>query len=356
MAIVDWPTDRDFFPANFQVSADVPTSAWRSPYTGTRETVNHGADRILCIVSLPPCRAAAAARREALIGQLVSTGDTVRFPMFHRRQPRGTFGGSPTVSGAVAAGARSITVAGYTAPPNRLAYPIAIDNAAWIKTTGVTVTANYASAPDGLPGLADRVQYNGTGTSDNFRVYGSAGGDIAIPASGVQVVCSVYLTANTGTPTVLIANNLGNYTTCALNVTWQRFSVVGTGNGASVAQILLYSNTADNAAWDISMYGAQIETGATPTAFSIASLAAGDFIGVGGNLLQVAYAGATEGGAGLMTVPLARPVQKAISNGAAVSWDAPTGLWQLEAESMAFDYSAPVLQGGIALPFRQVIA
>jgi len=356
MATQDWPTDRAFAGAEVRPGADVPKSTFRGFYTGNRGTTSHLADRLTCEVLLPPCKHRAdAARREAFFMGLVSTGDWVRFGMPHRPQPRGTFGGSPTVSGAVAAGARSITVTNYTAPPNRLLFPTAIDNAVWTKATGVTVTANYASAPSGLPGMCERVQYNGTGTAGSFRLYQAATGDLAIPAAGQQVVCSTYLTAFSGTPTVRIGNNLGGFTSCTLNSNWQRFSVAGTGNGSTALQILLYSNTADNAAWDIGMYGAEVEPGTTPTDYSIASLAAGDFIGVSGNLLQVAYAGATEGGAGLMTVPLLYPVQKAISSGAAVAWNAPTGTWQLDTDGLELDYSPGNIQGGIAVPFRQVV-
>lgn len=353
MATQDWPTDRAFMGATFTLGADVPKSVFRGFYTGNRETLSHLADRLTCIVTLPPCRSKAdAARREAFCMGLVSTGDWVRFPMPQRAAPVGAIGGSPTVSGAVLAGARSLTLTNFLSLPNRLPFPSAIDNAAWTKTTGVTVTANYASAPAGLPGMAERVQYSGAGSAGSFRVYEAAAGDLSVPAAGQQVVCSVYLTAPTGTPTVRIANNLGNFTTCALNANWQRFSVAGTGNGSTALQLLLYSNTADNAAWDISMYGAQAETGATATALAIGSISAGDFFGVGGNLLQVAYPGAT--GNDTMTVPLLYPAPKAISSGAAVTLTAPTGTWELDTDGLQLDYTAGVIQQGIALPFRQV--
>lgn len=86
-----------------------------------------------------------------------------------------------------------------------------------------------------------------------------------------------------------------------------------------------------------------------------ATLAAGDWIGVGGNLLQCAYTGATANGSGAMSVPLVLPTQKAISAGAAVSYTAPTGVWQLEDEGMQLDYSPAGIQAGIAIPLLQVI-
>lgn len=86
-----------------------------------------------------------------------------------------------------------------------------------------------------------------------------------------------------------------------------------------------------------------------------ATLAPGDWIGVGGNLLQCSYAGATANGSGAMTVPLVLPTQKAITATAAVAYVAPTGVWQLDDDGIQLDYSAPVIMGGIAIPLLQVI-
>lgn len=86
-----------------------------------------------------------------------------------------------------------------------------------------------------------------------------------------------------------------------------------------------------------------------------ATLLAGDWISVNGNLLQCAYANATADGAGAMLLPLVLPTQKAITAGAAVEYTGPTGVWELEDSGLALDYSAPVIQAGVALPLLQVI-
>lgn len=86
-----------------------------------------------------------------------------------------------------------------------------------------------------------------------------------------------------------------------------------------------------------------------------ATLAAGDWIGVSGNLLQCAYMGVTADGSGAMSVPLVLPTQKAISAGAAVSYTAPTGVWQIEDAGLQLDYSPAGIQSGLALPLLQVI-
>lgn len=86
-----------------------------------------------------------------------------------------------------------------------------------------------------------------------------------------------------------------------------------------------------------------------------ATLLAGDWIGVGGNLLQCAYAGAVANGAGAMSVPLVLPTQRAITAGAAVSYVAPTGVWEMDDAGLQLDYSPASVQGGIAIPLQQVI-
>ena len=56
-----------------------------------------------------------------------------------------------------------------------------------------------------------------------------------------------------------------------------------------------------------------------------------------------------------MSVPLVLPTQKAITAGAAVAYSSPTGVWQIDTDGLEIDYSAPVIQGGIAIPLLQVI-
>jgi len=200
MATIDLPTSSAFAGAMFSLSVNVSASAYTGFFTGVTTKVSHLADRLRATLTLPPCRAADAAQREALFLALLSTGDLLRMPMPHRLQRRGTLAGSPTVNGNHAAGVRTLSVS------------------------------------------------------------------------------------------------------------------------ATSSQTLL----------------------------------AGDWISVGGNLLQCGYAGAVSI-ASVMSVPLVLPTQRAITTGAAVAYVAPTGLWQLDTDGLQIDYSAPVVQGGIALPLLQVI-
>lgn len=115
MATLDWPTTEEFKPQGVRWGVSAPRSAWRAFYTGQRQSVSHLADRLRCTLWLPPAwNTVQSARREAFLVSLASTGDWVRFGHFQRKVPSGTARGTMTLSGAVAAGARSIVIAGAT--------------------------------------------------------------------------------------------------------------------------------------------------------------------------------------------------------------------------------------------------
>ena len=92
-----------------------------------------------------------------------------------------------------------------------------------------------------------------------------------------------------------------------------------------------------------------IDTSGTPT------LVGGDMLGVGSQLLMVGYAGAT-GVAGVITVPLALPLRAAVSAGAAVTWDKPTGTFQIVGVAPEFSYQAPGHQMGLEVMLAEVYA
>lgn len=93
------------------------------------------------------------------------------------------------------------------------------------------------------------------------------------------------------------------------------------------------------------------------TAAPNVTLLPGDFLAVGTNtLLMIGPPGATANGSGAMpSVPLAMPLPVSVAGAAALIWDSPKGLWEIDADQVQMDYSAPVIQEGVAIPFRQVI-
>ena len=87
-----------------------------------------------------------------------------------------------------------------------------------------------------------------------------------------------------------------------------------------------------------------------------ATLSAGDVLGVANQLVQVAYGGAVADGAGAMVVPLVLPLRRALSSGAAVEWDKPTGTFQILSLDPTFDYAAPAMQMGLSVELAEVYA
>lgn len=85
-----------------------------------------------------------------------------------------------------------------------------------------------------------------------------------------------------------------------------------------------------------------------------ATMIGGDALGINGQLLLTAYAGVTANGSGVMSLPLVLPIRAAISNGAALTWNAPTATWQLAADSIDFGYSSYSLQDAMQVVLREV--
>lgn len=84
-----------------------------------------------------------------------------------------------------------------------------------------------------------------------------------------------------------------------------------------------------------------------------ATLVAGDMLGIGTQLLMVDYAGATANGSGVMDVPLVLPLVQAVAVSDAVTWSAPTGQFQMVADSLMLSYLGRRNQARLELSFIQ---
>lgn len=121
------------------------------------------------------------------------------------------------------------------------------------------VTPNYALAPDGTM-TATRLQMNKTGGTFT-RVQQNAAG------TGAHVF-SVWMKNNlSGTVNVGLRVE-GTGLNCAVTPTWQRFQLPWTAASTLSCQILLYDSIAGNdETADISIWGAQCETGSYATSY-----------------------------------------------------------------------------------------
>ena len=129
---------------------------------------------------------------------------------------------------------------------------------------------------------------------------------------------------------------------------WIRMSVPGRIAPAGTARgTILAVGAAVAGATSLAVDGISPSTG---------TLIGGDILAVGTNtLLMVAYAGCTASG-GAATIPLVSPLPVALADNAPVTWSTPKGLWELDEDGLQLDYSAPVVQAGVAIRLRQVIS
>ncbi len=377
MAIIDWPTSRAFAGAQFSLGLDVSESGFTGFLTGNRTRRSNLADRLRGMLTVPPAfDAQGGALREALMFGVRSNGDLLRMGMPHRKVPGGTLRGSPTVSASALAGARSFSITGALAGVNLLT------------NGGFEIDTNSDGIADGW-----ETYNNGTSTGDARslvagntsptaqRLFASTLGPASSDLVGIRRITpqpvtagatyslSADFTANVSTFEVELyvdwLNSGGGVISAsrqswAAPMGWTRRELPGIAAPAGAVTAHIYAwmhQAASGSNFQAYVDNVQFEPGAVATPYAgLPTLQGGDFLAVGGNLLHVAYAGATLNDAGAGTVPLTLPLQKPLASSAAVTWNAPTGLWELDDDGLQLDYSAGVLQGGFAIPLRQVIA
>ena len=149
---------------------------------------------------------------------------------------------------------------------NLITYSEDYSGGSWVKTGGVTVTANDATAPDGTT-TADRVDYDGSASSGSYRIYTTPGTTV----NGTKYITSIWMKSDTPVTVRLSGNGTasgGAIIICNVTTEWQRFSTNGgTGNGTTSIQHLIYSNTSSNASFSIYVWGSQMEIGTFTTSY-----------------------------------------------------------------------------------------
>lgn len=373
MAILDWPTGDEFKPMQpLALGFSTPKSAFVGAYTGERQAATRAADRMVMEMVLPPCRGAAARRRAAWLASLASTGDWVRMPAWSQRYPLGTIGGSPTVNGAVTAGARSIALANVLSRPNLL-----FSSGFEIDTNADGLADGWTQYSTGTTGTITRSRVAGNGSTwaqrfDATGLGGTAADQVGLRYSadaGVTAGLSYALSADTRDNGLPVRVHIDWFNVSAVFISsstavfsssgsvWTRRSVVGVAPaGAVVAKLYVWMEARPGGAGAaaIEIDDVQFEQAAAATGYAgLPTVRAGDVIAVGGNLLMVGPNDATLTDAGAGAVNLVAGAPRAISNGAAVTYMAPTGVWQLDTlEAPPAEWGA--VQAAVSLIWRQV--
>jgi hypothetical protein len=147
---------------------------------------------------------------------------------------------------------------------NRLLYSQELDNAAWTKVLGVTVSANADTAPDGST-TADLVTFT---TTNGNRIEQDSG---VAAVDGVTWTGSIWLK---GSGTISIATStttgVGGSTepTITLTSTWTRYTATVTLAGGATGNVrFMIIWRTGRTATEVTTWGAQLETGSTATAY-----------------------------------------------------------------------------------------
>jgi len=377
MDISDWPVSDALRPITpLRVGVNVPKSGFKGFYTGNRETSPHLADRMTLQVTLPPCTSAQAAEREAYLFGAISRGDAFRFGAHHRPVNSGTLRGSPTVASNALAGARSITLAGAAGRNLLTGGSFEVDTDAngvgngWAaegfgtfgSLTPERVPVGPSAAPNGT--YVQQLVASGLGSTGSDKCGFSQ--SVAFPANTAFALQASF---QSDPPTNLVASLQINWTGGSgfISASAQDWPMTAghtvrmlTGTSPSGATgctvyVLLKQTSGSTISAGFNIDAVQLEAGAAHDFERAASLLAGDFLSIGGNLLHIGYAGSVANDAGAMTVPLTLPLQKPLTAGAAVTASSPQGVWDLDLDGIDLDYLSTWMQDGVTLPFIQRI-
>lgn len=375
MSTLDWPTSRYFMGATFSLMLDVSESAYTGFLTGNRTKTSNLADRLRAMLTLPPVlESQAGAARESFLMGVRSGGHYIRHGMPHRKMPAGTLRGSPTVASNAAAGARSFSIEGATSLANLLqGSGFEVDGNSDGLADGWTAygggsngTVTYSRVAGLYSTWAQQVQASAWGSTSSDQVgvrqtsavTVSAGSSYTFAADAADsgLTMRLYIGWYTGAMSFVSASQQSFATSSG---GWLRRSLTATCPvGASKALCYVWGESAAGGPVAANFYcdNVQFERGSSGTTYAAyPTLMGGDWLGINGNLHQVAYAGANLNDIGAGTVTLSLPLPKALTAGAAVSWSAPTGVWELDDDGLQLDYSAGIVQAGIAIPLRQVV-
>lgn len=348
MAIYDWPDTRTFIPGTAELRVvDNTQRALESPMSGYVQTL-----------SMPGARwgwgldfaAHALAERDALEGFLLRLSGRqhrVRLWDLKRPRPRGTIATTGVTLGATAAPfAALLTLAGCRAAPNLILGNFDVDSNldgvadGWFGVnSGTSVSGVTYSASPGVGGTA--AQYVEAATLGPSSA-GQAGvrSDVVAVAAGRQYSFSADIDANySSTIGIRLSIAWHNAADAFISsdsavspgpIGWARRTLTSTAPaGAERAYLYVWMEGAGTAltAPHISIDQAQFEQGSA-TAFSgLATMEAGDWIGLANGQLVRCVSSATALASGAMTIEVRHMLRSAVASGSAVTLEKPTALY-----------------------------
>lgn len=337
-----------------------------SPFGGNEQVFDRLNDRWMCYLTLPEAYPEEAAAIEALVNSFRGQLNTANLWHFARPVPVGTLRGSLYTNASAAKGASAIQVQARRGRVNLVAYSEQAGNSAWTKFA-TTVTDNVGTAPDGTTTL-DRVTATLAG--------GAIHQDHAVPGTSTCVLSWVFKKDPAAVNEIQIraswfAGGATQFVYCVLNPQTGAFMNSGssgaillaagvvdlgggfyrgyvTGTGTDAGNTLVQTAMFVQALGYVDVWGVQLEESAELSDYqrvadastfdqvdyaqASKTLLAGDMIGAGGLLLQVAEDVTTDANA-TATVSIVNRLRTAIAADAVVTWDKPTAPFRLLASS-----------------------
>lgn len=347
MPTIDWPTA--LLPQGCQLVLRKSGLQFASPFNGTTQALDFVAERWVLSVNLAQKLSTAPGAVSSFCNQLAGGVNRVRaWPFGHNGatgMPIGTLRGTPTLGVAAARGDTTLQLTGCTGRNLLNGGSFEIDTNAdgladgWLAYAAGTVGSVSSVLVSGGQHGAKRQRRSATGlgaaSSDRVglaRVVGVTSGNryamsayVALATGAAaqgQIYFDWYASADATTGFLTSSSTAFSLTNTLTRQVLTAAAPVGALSCKSYiwAQALV---TGPGLA-DFDVDAVQFESAASASEFDGgATLLADDYIGVGGQLFQVA-ADCTANDAGAMTVPLVNRVRGTIASGSAVTWHKPT--------------------------------
>jgi len=338
MSTFDWPDA--LVPQSCSMPLRKAGLQFQSPFNGAVQAVDFVAERWVLSANLAQMSSRNPRGVGALLNQLAGGVNRVRAWPFHTKGvPRGTLRGTPTLGTAAARGDTTLTLAGCTGT-NLLQYSSfeidadvnSVGDGWQVGSSDGARTHTVSRVPTLGAVHGTKTQYvridSVTSGADSFLITTNPNRPTIAPSTVYTV--SAYIRSGTTATYLLVrvykTSGSDDYTVFVgvpAATTMQRVSVTFTSAADAInADIMVRGITTVSQYLEVD--AVQVERGSSASPYlGPATLLADDYIGVGGQLFQVA-ADCTANDAGAMTVPLVNRVRGTIASGSAVTWHKPT--------------------------------
>lgn len=389
MAIFDWPaygTDKAFWPASAEITVWNNNREMESPLSGDIQTIGIPGSKWGWVLNFDEQTWDERGRLIGFLTRLNGKEHRVRMAAPHWPRPLSLATGGTintagiTTSASAVQYATSLALQGVRGV-NLLTASRSLDNAAWTKD-GTTIVANANTDPEGTA-TSDIVRE--TATTAVHRITQTASGsfgaaDYAISAAvspNGRNWCYLQLSDGTNTAFQFFNASTGAIGSSSGSATWGSLRAAITSVGSSYFRVSLVAakssvgtplaaifgvasadgtlSYAGNTALGVNFWGAMLEAASVPSSYALPKLQAMDWLSVGGQLLMN-VTDTTFSDLGTGTIEVRHSLRAAVGSGAAVTLNAPTGLYILTTNDFSSALRAGSRAPAFSISLREVFA